>query len=90
MRIAANLSRLGSVRRERPSLDSSAPLSRLAPREVGGHAQIAVIVAYSVIIAFRLPEFWLHPYGPVVKNAVILAAIWLLYELEKEPWTTPR
>jgi hypothetical protein len=53
-------------------------------------AQIALITIYSAIIACTLPEFWLHPYGPLVKNAVVLAAIALLYELEKEPWTTRR
>jgi uncharacterized protein YbjT (DUF2867 family) len=46
-------------------------------------AQIVVIVVYTVIITFKLPEFWLHPYGPVVKNLPLLAAIWLLYELEQ-------
>lgn len=52
-------------------------------------AQIAVIVFYSVIISWRLPEFWLHPYGPMLKNLPMLAAIWLLLELER-PWTTSR
>src|SRR5436190_21658236 len=28
-------------------------------------AQIALILAYTAIISVRLPEFWLHPYGPV-------------------------
>lgn len=46
-------------------------------------AQIAVIVLYTAIISWRLPEFWLHPYGPVLKNLPMLAAILLLLELEK-------
>lgn len=46
-------------------------------------AQIAVIVFYSVIISWRLPEFWLHPYGPLLKNLPMLVAIWLLLELEE-------
>jgi nucleoside-diphosphate-sugar epimerase len=45
-------------------------------------AQAAVIVAYSAIIAWKLPEFWLHPYGPMLKNVPLLAAIALLHELE--------
>ena len=45
--------------------------------------QIAVIVVYTGVISLRLPEFWLHPYGPVVKNLPMLAAIWLIHELEK-------
>ena len=46
-------------------------------------AQIAVIVLYTVIISIRLPEFWLHPYGPILKNLPMLAAIVLLYSLER-------
>jgi uncharacterized protein YbjT (DUF2867 family) len=44
--------------------------------------QMAVIVTYTVMISIWLPEFWLHPYGPLVKNLPMLCAIWLLYELE--------
>ena len=46
-------------------------------------AQIAVILAYTGLISARLPEFWIHPYGPVLKNLPMLAALWLLYELEE-------
>jgi uncharacterized protein YbjT (DUF2867 family) len=45
--------------------------------------QAATIIAYTAIITAFLPEYWLHPFGPVVKNLPILAAIWLLYEMEK-------
>lgn len=41
-------------------------------------AQIALIVAYMAIITLRLPEFWLHPYGPLTKNLPMLAVLWLL------------
>ena len=47
-------------------------------------AQIAVIVFYTAIISWRLPEFWLHPYGPLLKNLPMLAAIWLLLEMERD------
>jgi hypothetical protein len=46
--------------------------------------QLALIGFYTVVIAFRLPEFLIHPYGPLTKNLPMLAAIWLLYELEKD------
>jgi uncharacterized protein YbjT (DUF2867 family) len=46
-------------------------------------AQLAVIVFYTAIITWRLPEFWLHPYGPLLKNLPMLAAIWLLMEMEE-------
>jgi DoxX-like family len=46
-------------------------------------AQIALILAYTAIISVRLPEFWLHPYGPVLKNLPILAVLLLLYVIER-------
>ncbi len=50
-------------------------------------AQIALMLLYTIIISLRLPEFWLHPYGPILKNLPLLAAILLLYEIEKT-WNT--
>jgi uncharacterized protein YbjT (DUF2867 family) len=47
-------------------------------------AQLALIGFYTVVIAFKLPEYLLHPYGPLTKNLPMLAAIWLLYQLEEE------
>jgi uncharacterized protein YbjT (DUF2867 family) len=46
-------------------------------------AQATLIGVYTITITFFLPEFWLHPFGPLIKNLPILAAILLLYELEK-------
>lgn len=52
-------------------------------------AQFALIAAYSAVIAVFLPEFWLHPFGPLLKNIPLLAAIVLLHEFEpRERWTT--
>jgi uncharacterized protein YbjT (DUF2867 family) len=48
-------------------------------------AQLALIIGYTVIITMQLPEFWLHPYGPLLKNLPMIAAIWLLLELEDQP-----
>jgi uncharacterized protein YbjT (DUF2867 family) len=45
--------------------------------------QMAVIVGYSLIIAVALPEYWLHPFAPVLKNVPLLAALALLHELER-------
>ena len=50
--------------------------------------QITVMLGYTIIISFKLPEFWLHPYGPLSKNLVMLAAIYLLYTLEPRRWNT--
>jgi uncharacterized protein YbjT (DUF2867 family) len=46
--------------------------------------QLGLIGFYSVFIAIKLPEFLLHPYGPLTKNLPMLAAIWLLLELEEK------
>jgi hypothetical protein len=46
-------------------------------------AQLAAIAFYTVIITWKLPEFWLHPYGPLLKNLPMMAAIWLLLEMEE-------
>lgn len=45
--------------------------------------QIALVLGYSAVIVWRLPEFWLHPFGPVAKNAVIVAVLVLLYVFER-------
>ena len=37
--------------------------------------------AFALITLF-LPEYWLHPYGPISKNLPILASIALLWALE--------
>jgi hypothetical protein len=46
-------------------------------------AQFVLVLGYTAIITLCLPEQWLHPYGPVVKNVVILAALAVLHELEE-------
>jgi hypothetical protein len=41
-------------------------------------AQGLLVLAYTVIISLFLPEFWLHPFGPILKNLPVLALLWLL------------
>jgi uncharacterized membrane protein YoaK (UPF0700 family) len=41
-------------------------------------AQMLLIVGYTIIISIWLPEFWIHPFGPLLKNLPILALLWLL------------
>jgi uncharacterized protein YbjT (DUF2867 family) len=55
----------------------------LARRRWLWRAQAMLILGYTAIISWRLPEFWLHPYGPILKNVPLLAALWLLDELEE-------
>ncbi len=47
-------------------------------------AQIALVLAYTAIITVKLPEYWLHPYGPLTKNVPLLALLLLLHELDDE------
>jgi uncharacterized membrane protein YphA (DoxX/SURF4 family) len=44
--------------------------------------QTVLILGYTLIISVKLPEFWLHPYGPLIKNVPMLAAIYLLHAFE--------
>ena len=55
----------------------------LRPRRWLWLAQIALIAAYTAIISVRLPEYWLHPYGPILKNLPMLAVLWLLYAVDR-------
>jgi uncharacterized protein YbjT (DUF2867 family) len=57
----------------------------LAPRRPAWlwPAQAALILAYTLVISVRLPEFWLHPYGPILKNLPMLAALLLLALLDR-------
>jgi uncharacterized protein YbjT (DUF2867 family) len=44
--------------------------------------QAMLILGYTALITWRLPEFWLHPFGPILKNLPILAALAVLWALE--------
>lgn len=56
-----------------------------ARRGIVWAAQLALIAAYTVLITLFLPEYWLHPYGPISKNVPLLVAIALLWALEPRP-----
>ncbi len=47
--------------------------------------QAAIIIAYTAVISVYLPEFWLHPFGPILKNLPILTLLWLLHNHEGTP-----
>jgi uncharacterized protein YbjT (DUF2867 family) len=47
-------------------------------------AQLVLILGYTAIVSLKLPEYWLHPFGPILKNLPMLAAIGLLYALEEK------
>jgi uncharacterized protein YbjT (DUF2867 family) len=50
--------------------------------------QLGLIAAYTAIISIRLPEFWIHPYGPILKNLPMLAAILILWIFESRREST--
>ena len=39
-----------------------------------GTLQILLIIIYSIIVAIKLPSYWLHPFAPMIKNIPIVAA----------------
>ncbi len=46
--------------------------------------QINVIIIYSIIISLFIPEFWLHPFAPIIKNGAMLVLALYLRVKEKE------
>lgn len=51
--------------------------------------QVAVILAYSLVIAMAMPEWLAHPFGPVLKNLPMLAILAILIAGHPR-WTTSR
>lgn len=45
--------------------------------------QAALVLGYSAIITVSLPQYWLHPFGPILKNLPILLLLWLLYKHQR-------
>lgn len=48
-------------------------------------AQLVLVAGYSALIAWRLPEFLTHPFGPVLKNLAVAALLILLWAEEEAP-----
>jgi uncharacterized protein YbjT (DUF2867 family) len=59
-----------------------AVLFRFHPRRIG-LLQILLIALYTLIITISQPEHWLHPFGPVSKNAPMVLTIMIMMILEK-------
>lgn len=59
-------------------------LTLISPLPMLWRAQAALVIAYSAIIAFYLPAYCLHPFGPVLKNLPILVLLRLLHEHEEK------
>ena len=69
------------------ALDLALGIAMLLPIRRGAVylAAIALILGFTAIISVALPAFWLHPFGPVLKNLPILAALVLLHALDRRP-----
>ncbi len=46
--------------------------------------QLLLIVSYTAIITWALPDLWFHPFGPVTKNLPLLVATLILLVLEED------
>lgn len=44
--------------------------------------QILVMLLFSLMIALYLPQYWLHPYGPLIKNIPLMVATLVMLVLE--------
>ncbi|MCU6498112.1 NAD(P)H-binding protein [Rugamonas sp. A1-17] len=55
----------------------------LRPRRWLWAAQLALAGGYTVIMSVCLPEFWLHPFGPLSKNLPLLALMLLMWRANK-------
>ncbi|MFO0775629.1 MAG: NAD(P)H-binding protein [Nitrospiraceae bacterium] len=45
--------------------------------------QFALTLGFTVVLTLSMPEWWAHPFGPLLKNLPLLAATWLLWALER-------
>jgi uncharacterized protein YbjT (DUF2867 family)/uncharacterized membrane protein YphA (DoxX/SURF4 family) len=46
--------------------------------------QLLLMIGYMVIITWALPAFWIHPFGPVLKNIPLIVATLIMLVLEEE------
>ncbi|ESS69552.1 NAD-dependent epimerase/dehydratase [Methyloglobulus morosus KoM1] len=57
-------------------------MTLLIPSKALWQGQAVLVLIYTVVISIWLPEFWLHPFGPILKNIPFLTLLWLLYKYE--------
>lgn len=46
--------------------------------------QMAVVLGYSLTVALAMPEFLVHPFGPIVKHVALLALLAALFAAEPQ------
>lgn len=47
-----------------------------------GIAQIILIISYTILITLFLPEYWIHPFGPISKNIPLVISILIMISIE--------
>ena len=47
------------------------------------YLQLVVIVFYTLLLTVFASYYWLHPFGPVLKNLPLLLSIYILWHMEK-------
>ncbi|BEV17700.1 SDR family oxidoreductase [Herbaspirillum sp. DW155] len=43
--------------------------------------QMTLVLGYTAIMSFCLPQFWMHPFGPLSKNLPLLALMFIMWRL---------
>jgi hypothetical protein len=46
--------------------------------------QLMMVAFYTVVVSVALPEFWFHPFGPLLKNLPFLMTLYIYRQLEGE------
>ena len=57
--------------------------SAVFSRRIIWHAQIFIVGFYSLAVSIALPEYLIHPFGPITKNIAILGCLAYLAIMEK-------
>ena len=53
----------------------------LRPRRWLWGLQLALVGGYTIVLSVFLPQFWLHPFGPLSKNLPLLAVMAVMWRL---------
>lgn len=62
----------------------------LRKRKVLWIMQIGVILGYTLLLSWYIPGFWLHPFGPLLKNIPMMVSIYFLLQMERPYGISPR
>ncbi|HPT51588.1 MAG TPA: DoxX-like family protein [Accumulibacter sp.] len=47
-------------------------------------AQLVLIISYSVLVAWRLPDYVSDPFGPILKNLAVIALLFQIWAEEEK------